>query len=126
MRNEFIVSSYNEWGPLEEVIVGVLDGASIPEWHIQLEATMPKKFWDFYKRNGGKPFPKEQIEAKKKRYHGLILNRMIKASSDYAVSYKSDPKYADFTIQIYENGTGPFEEDSHRTKPRLILNKVKK
>lgn len=61
-----VVNSYNEWDPLEEVIVGILDGASIPEWHVQLEATMPKKFWDFYKKNGGKPFPKEQIEAGKR------------------------------------------------------------
>lgn len=61
-----IVNSYNEWDPLEEVIVGILDGATVPEWHVQLKATMPKKFWDFYKQNGGKPFPKEQIEAGKK------------------------------------------------------------
>lgn len=61
-----IVSSYNEWDPLEEVIVGVLDGATIPEWHVQLQSTMPRKYRDFYKKNGGKPFPKEQIEAGKK------------------------------------------------------------
>lgn len=46
-----IVNSYNEWDPLEEVIVGILDGATVPEWHVQLKATMPKKFWDSYKQN---------------------------------------------------------------------------
>lgn len=60
------VNSYNEWDLLEEVIVGILDGAAIPEWHVQLQSTMPEKYWDFYKQNGGKPFPKEQIEAGKK------------------------------------------------------------
>lgn len=64
--SDAVVNTYNEWDPLEEVIVGILDGASVPEWHIQLEATMPKKFWEFYKKDGGKPFPKEQIEAGKK------------------------------------------------------------
>jgi len=67
MENKFpIINSYNEWDPLEEAIVGILDGASVPEWHLQLESTMPKKYWDFYKKNGGKPFPKKQIEAGKK------------------------------------------------------------
>lgn len=61
-----LVNSYNEWDPLEEVIVGILDGATVPEWHVQLRSTMPKKFWNFYKKNGGRPFPKEQIEAGKK------------------------------------------------------------
>lgn len=50
------VCSYNEWDPLEEVIVGILDGAAIPSWHISLEATMPEDQWDFFKENGGRPF----------------------------------------------------------------------
>ena len=65
-ESKSIVNSYNEWDPLEEVIVGVLSGATVPEWHVQLESTMPKKYWDFYMNNGGKPFPKEQLEAGKK------------------------------------------------------------
>ena len=35
------VNSYNEWDLLEEVIVGVVDGAAFPPYHIVLEATMP-------------------------------------------------------------------------------------
>ena len=35
------VSSFNEWDPLEEVVVGVVDGATVPEWHVALRATMP-------------------------------------------------------------------------------------
>ncbi len=58
-----VVNSFNEWDPLEEVIVGVLDGASVPPWHVTLKATMPAKQWSFFQQFGGKPFPKEQIEA---------------------------------------------------------------
>lgn len=58
-----IVNSFNEWDPLEEVIVGVLDGASVPSWHITLEATMPKREWEFFRTFEGKSFPREQIEA---------------------------------------------------------------
>lgn len=36
-----IVSSHNEWDPLEEVIVGVLEGACDPPWEIGLEAATP-------------------------------------------------------------------------------------
>ncbi len=61
-----VVNAFNEWDPLEEVIVGVVDGATVPSWHVTLEATMPEKYWDYYKRNGGKPFPPEQVEAAKK------------------------------------------------------------
>ncbi|MCP5048149.1 MAG: amidinotransferase [bacterium] len=67
-----VVNSYNEWDPLEEVIVGVVDGAAVPEWHISLEATMPENQWDFYKKNGGKPFPQHQIDAAKKDLEGFV------------------------------------------------------
>jgi glycine amidinotransferase len=58
-----VVNSHNEWDPLEEAIVGVLDGASVPQWHIQLQATMPMGQWGFFKAQGGRPFPRKQIDA---------------------------------------------------------------
>lgn len=61
-----VVNSFNEWDLLEEVIVGVVDGASVPTWHVTLQATLPGNQWNFYKKNGGKPFPPDQIEAAKK------------------------------------------------------------
>lgn len=57
-----VVNSYNEWDPLEEVIVGVLEGASIPEWHACLEATMPESSWEMFRERGGQPFPQDQLE----------------------------------------------------------------
>jgi glycine amidinotransferase len=61
-----VVNSYNEWDPLEEVVVGVIEGACAPAWHISLRATMPKNQWKFFQRFGGKPFPPEQIETAQK------------------------------------------------------------
>lgn len=55
------VCSYNEWDPLEEVIVGVLDGAAVPEWHIALKATMPEDQWPLFQSRGGAPFDAELI-----------------------------------------------------------------
>lgn len=57
-----VVNVNNEWDPLEEVIVGTLEGATVPEWDIQLRSTMPKKWWDFYKKHGGEPFDPELIK----------------------------------------------------------------
>jgi glycine amidinotransferase len=58
-----VVNVFNEWDPLEEVIVGGIEGACVPTWYVTLEATMPPNQWDFYRRNGGMPFPKEQVDA---------------------------------------------------------------
>lgn len=55
------VCSYNEWDPLEEVIVGVLDGAAVPPWHVALKATMPEDQWQLFERHGGSPFDQELI-----------------------------------------------------------------
>ncbi len=39
------VNSHNEWDPLEEVIIGSLDGAMFPAWNVINEATVPPNEW---------------------------------------------------------------------------------
>jgi len=34
-----VVDTYKEWDPLEEVIVGIVEGAMIPPWDRIMEAT---------------------------------------------------------------------------------------
>lgn len=58
-----IVNSHNEWDPLEEVIVGRVEGATIPEWHVSGKAVWPSKWWDMYKTESGHPFPKKLMDA---------------------------------------------------------------
>lgn len=53
-----VVNSHTEWDPLEEVIVGRIEDATVPEWHVSGKAVWPKKHWDMYKQEAGKPFPK--------------------------------------------------------------------
>ena len=57
------VCSYNGWDPLEEIIVGRIEGATVPSWHPTLEATMPDDQWDFFRNNGGHPFRTAHVEA---------------------------------------------------------------
>jgi len=62
-----VVNAHNEWDPLEEIIVGVVEGAVIPPWDVVMEATLHKQeLWDFYREYGGTPWPKELIDAARK------------------------------------------------------------
>ncbi len=66
------VRSYNEWDPLEEVIVGVVEGAVVPPWDLITQATMPSHAASFFKKYGGKPFPKPMIEKATEELDGLV------------------------------------------------------
>jgi len=57
------VCSFNEWDPLEEVIVGVVDNACVPPWHVSIRATVPTHQIDFFRDNAERPFPAERIAA---------------------------------------------------------------
>jgi glycine amidinotransferase len=59
------VSSYNEWDLLEEVIVGVVDGAAFPPYHIAVEAPLPDNQRATFRQHAGQPFPAEQIALAK-------------------------------------------------------------
>lgn len=64
-KPKMIVNSFNEWDPLEEVIVGTIDYATIPPLEAYLKASVPKKHWDFFKKNYGTFFSKDLIEKAK-------------------------------------------------------------
>jgi len=87
-----IVNSHNEWDPLEEVIVGRVEGATIPEWHVSGKAVWPNKWWEMYKTQSGQPFPKELMEAAAKeldylaevlRGEGVIVRRPEARTGDF-------------------------------------------
>jgi glycine amidinotransferase len=59
VRADWKVNSYNEWDPLEEIIVGNLDGAVDLPWHISLQSVTPLEDIEISKKYceaaGGKP-----------------------------------------------------------------------
>ena len=57
------VCSYNEWDPLEEVVVGIVDGSSFPAWHMSMPAVLPADQIETFRRNAGQPFPPECVRA---------------------------------------------------------------
>ena len=56
------VCSHNEWDPLEEIIVGRIEGAHVPPFTIEVKANTYEKWWEFYQKNGGKPFPAAHLK----------------------------------------------------------------
>ena len=69
---EPVVCAYNEWDPLEEVIVGILDGATIPQWHVSLQATMPERHYGMYRTMGGQSFPRDLVAAGNRELDELV------------------------------------------------------
>lgn len=85
----------NPFGKLKRIIVGIVDGARVPELDILVLATMPKKYIDFFNKNGGKSFPKKYIEGAKKELNnftkileskGIIVDRPKKINFSKPIS----------------------------------------
>jgi glycine amidinotransferase len=71
------VCSHNEWDPLEEVIVGILDDASFPAWHPSLAPVLPADQLDTFRRRAGTPFPAERVAAAARELDGFV--RLLEA-----------------------------------------------
>lgn len=71
-QRESRVWSCNEWDPLEEIIVGSVEGAIVPVWNPALESTTPDHAKWFFDKYGGQPFPDEMIEKATSELNGLV------------------------------------------------------
>ncbi|CCI43463.1 unnamed protein product [Albugo candida] len=87
------VNSHNEWDPLEEVIVGRVEGATIPEWHVAGKAVWPPKWWNMFKNESGHQFPSDLIKgaqaeldhlAKVLQDEGVVVRRPSTQPKDFS------------------------------------------
>uniref|UniRef100_A0A8C5HJZ9 Glycine amidinotransferase n=1 Tax=Gouania willdenowi TaxID=441366 RepID=A0A8C5HJZ9_GOUWI len=62
VQQESPVCSYNEWDPLEEVIVGRVENAYVPPFSVEVKANTYEKYWSFYQKHGGQPFPTDHLK----------------------------------------------------------------
>lgn len=71
-----VVNSHNEWDPLEEVLVGEVEGAAQLPWELSLQAVTPTSDLpaarQYHSAAGGKPHRPELITAAKKERDELI------------------------------------------------------
>ncbi|MCP4623667.1 MAG: amidinotransferase, partial [bacterium] len=66
-ENYPVVNAHNEWDPLEEIIVGIVEGARVPPWETVSPAVVHhKELLDFYSQSGGQPWSQELLDAAQK------------------------------------------------------------
>lgn len=53
-NKDCVVNSYNEWDPLEEVIVGRIENSIFPQRHLYLLGGVPKRLYDTLRLVGGR------------------------------------------------------------------------
>jgi glycine amidinotransferase len=65
-----IVNAFNEWDPLEEIVVGRVDeNTLVPPWDVIMPAVVHDRTqWQFFKQHGGTPWP---VEMRKKAERDL-------------------------------------------------------
>ena len=102
LGSDCVVNSHNEFDPLEEVIVGSVEGATIPEWHVSGKAVWPEKHWDFFKQKAGEPFPAWLMEGGESPRCLLSLTHSLTHSLYCFVS---------FFVVCSPFGTGWFRQD---------------
>lgn len=66
------VCSYTEWDPLEEVIVGIMDDAHFPSWHVAMEPVLPAGQRGFFREHAGQPFPADRVAAARRELEELV------------------------------------------------------
>lgn len=65
------VNSWTEWDPLEEVVVGRLDGGVFPTWQDSMRHIMPTDALPLLKEHGGEAFPARELAAAQEELDGL-------------------------------------------------------
>ena len=90
------VRSYNEWDPLEEVVVGRLEGATIPSNHLTVSFNIPQRMTKIYKLLAGRRYPRFVVRAAQRELdefvhileaEGVTVRRP--AVADFSVTYKT-------------------------------------
>ena len=69
-----VVNTFNEWDPLEEIVVGRVDEHSlVPPWDVIMPAVVhDRSQWDFFKRHGGTPWPTEMLKKAERDVEGFV------------------------------------------------------
>jgi glycine amidinotransferase len=76
-RADSPVCSYTEWDPLEEVIVGRLEGAAIPPGDVAVTLKLPPFAARFYRFVAGLRYPKWMVRRAQRELDGFV--RLLKA-----------------------------------------------
>lgn len=66
------VRTYNEWDPLEEVIVGRLEGATVPTSHVTFDGNLPPIARRLYRPLAGRRYPRVLVRRAQRELDQLV------------------------------------------------------
>ena len=98
-----MVSSHNEWDPLEEIIVGRIENPRVPPLNPEVKATRPKKTWPFFEENAEKCYPSAISNKAKEEVENLcsiLEGEGVKVLRPDSMSTEVDFKTPDFNSPI--------------------------
>lgn len=108
-----VVNSYNEWDTLQEVIVGRVERAAVPQVEAGIKVDAPSRYWNFFQQFGGCPFSQDLVEPAVKE-----LNDFCHVLEGEGVTVRR-PDIVDFS-QVYK--TLDFEASGlYAAMPRDVL-----
>ncbi|XP_077052961.1 glycine amidinotransferase, mitochondrial-like [Siphateles boraxobius] len=99
-HEECPVSAYNEWDPLEEVIVGRAENACVPPFTVEVKANTHGKHWAFYQQHGGQTFPKDHVKkavAEIEEMCNILRHEGVTVRRPEPVDWSLEYKTPDFT-----------------------------
>lgn len=67
-----VVNSHNEWDPLEEVIVGRLDGAAIPPYHVSVTFNVPSRTAKLHRLAAGFRYPNWMVRRAEQELEAFV------------------------------------------------------
>jgi len=70
--NSCVVNSWNEWDPLEEVVVGRLEGAAAPPSHVTMVGNLPAKAARLYPLLAGRRYPRVLLKPAQRELEGFV------------------------------------------------------
>jgi glycine amidinotransferase len=88
------VNSYNEWDPLEEVIVGHLEGATVPTRHVTIVGGLPAYMKALYRLRAGRSYPGFLLRAAQQE-----LNELLQILKGEGISVRR-PETVDFRTKV--------------------------
>ena len=86
------VRTYNEWDPLEEVIVGRLEGATIPSRHVTFDGNLPPIARMLYRPLAGRPYPRILVKRAQRE-----LDQFVSLIEQAGVTVRR-PDIVDFSV----------------------------
>jgi glycine amidinotransferase len=95
------VWSWNEWDPLEEVIVGRLEGATIPPYHVSVTLNVPSFTGRLHRLVAGRRYPKWMVKRGQAALDNLI--RVLEQANVKVVRPDQVPHHRSFGSPLWSS-----------------------